>query len=83
MCQFEVQCACSVDIESVKSLAWDIPLWLELLESFALGVVADDSGVEVAAQIELLCTELGHLGPQVYMSTTVVSREVHAAGNVS
>lgn len=57
----------------------DIPLWFELLESFALGVVADDSGVEVAAQVELLRTELGHRGPRVWMAVIVVSGEIHAS----
>lgn len=37
-----------------------IPLCLELLVDFPLGVVADDSDVDEAAQIELLRPKHGH-----------------------
>lgn len=44
---------------------WIIPLGLELLKGFALGVVADDLDVDEAAQIELLRPEHRHLDGSV------------------
>ena len=38
----------------------NVPLRLELLECLSLGVVADDFGIDEAAQVELFTAELRH-----------------------
>jgi hypothetical protein len=40
----------------------NVPLWLVLCEDLPFGVIPNVADVDVAAQIELLCAELGHIG---------------------
>lgn len=48
-----------VFVESCESC---VPLRFELLESLALGVIANRSNVVEASQIEFFCSEHGHFG---------------------
>ena len=50
----------------------DVPLRFKFLECFPLGVVADDFGVDEAAQVELLGAELRHRG-RMYASILAVN----------
>lgn len=38
----------------------NVPLWLVLLKHFALGVVADHTGVDEAGKVQRLGSELRH-----------------------